>query len=165
MKDVRRPAALLLACAALGCSTVVTPDTFDAEAPLLKSPWPGPVAVLALAQERPHPRFNANGVVFDVDLESFSTHLAGLVAESLRTGGTKIGPSEKSLQVEVVLLDFMFQGPCYLDYNVHLGNGQSFGQQTTGDSSNFTGACRKALEGAVPLILQDTRTARYLGGR
>ena len=151
-------------CLAFGCATTITPDSFDAEAPELPGAWRGPVSVVSLAQENPHPRFNANGIAFEVDLNSFSSNLAELVSDSLRSAGTDVGIGGKRMRVEVVLLDFMFQGPCFLDYSVHLGNGEVFGQQAIGESSGFTRACRKALEAAVPLILEDARTVGYLGG-
>ena len=108
-------------------------------------------------------RFNANGMTFAVDLNEFSEQLAGLVTESLEGGGAKIGPGQKTLEIGIVYLDFMFQGPCYIDYTVELGDGELFGQQSSGESRLFDKACARALEAAVVLILEDERTQQYLG--
>jgi hypothetical protein len=103
-------------------------------------------------------------MTFEIDLNEFSRQLADLVSESLERAGAAIGPAGKGVAVEVVYLDFMFQGPCYVDYTVELGNGEVFGQQATGESSNFTTGCTRALETAVKQIIGDVRTGRYLGG-
>ena len=156
-------AVVLFALLASGCAITLTPASFGAKAPTVSGAWRGPIAVSSIAQENPHPRFNANGTAFPVDLNLFSENLAELLSDSLQSAGVEIGSGGKSLRVEVVLLDFMFQGPCFVDYNVHLGDGKIFGQQTTGESVLFNRACRMAFESAVSQILQDARIIGYLG--
>jgi len=148
----------------LGCSTV-TPASFRAKAPPLTTSWPGPTLVTAGYAEKPDSRFNANGVAFEANLDEFSKQLAGLLSDSLRNSGTKIGAGGGVIEVRVIYMDFMFQGPCLLDYSVRLSNGTVFGQQSTGKSGNFAVACTRALEGAVKKIANDVRTAKYLGGQ
>lgn len=155
---------LPLLLASTGCSTL-TPESFRAQAPPLSVSFPGPVAVTPVIREVAASHLNANGVAFEVDLNRFSEKLAALLAESLGKAGTTIGAGGGVLAVEVVYLDFMFQGPCYVDVTTTLGNGERFGQQTVGESSNFVTACRSALESAVLSIANDPRTASYLGGR
>lgn len=152
------------AALALGCSTV-TPASFRAKAPELSRSWPGQISVTPSYSENPETRFNANGAAFEANLDQFSEQLAGLVAESLQKSGTSIGSSGKAVEIQVVYLDFMFQGPCIVDYTVTLGNGDVFGQQATGPSKMFTTACARALEGAARQIILDSRTAAYLGGQ
>jgi hypothetical protein len=100
---------------------------------------------------------------FDVDLDVFSDHLAELVRTSLRESGVEIAPGGKNLRLEVVLLDFMYRGPCLVDYTVELGDAERFGLQSTGESSNFQVACRRALQSVVLQLLNDPRTSRYMG--
>lgn len=148
---------------ALGCSTV-TPASFRAKAPDLSQQWSGDVSVTPGYAVDPLSRFNANGVTFDVNLDQFSEQLAELVAESLAKSGATIGPSDRTMEIQVVYLDFLFQGPCLVDYSVRLGNGDVFGQQAAAPSKIFTTACARALEQAVQEILRDSRTITYLGG-
>lgn len=149
---------------ALACASV-SPSNFDADAPKLAVSWPGPVSVTAVKRENPESRFNTGNAVFKVNLDEFSEQLSDLVSESLEKSGTPIGGGGKHMQIEVVYLDFMFQGPCYVDYTVTLGNGEVFGQQASGASRLFDTACAKALESAVGMIIGEARTLRYLGGQ
>ncbi len=153
----------LLLCAVTGCSTV-TPASFGAKAPSISGEWSGPVAVNALHTGEPASRLNANGMEFDIDLHTFSDHLAELLRTSLRDSGTEMGPGGKEIHLEVEYLDFMYQGPCLLDYTVQLGETSVFGLQSSGASSNFAKACRSALESAVLQILRDQRTRAYMRG-
>ena len=83
-------------------------------------------------------------VFFAVDLDAFSEHLADLIRESLRESGIASDVDAKQIEIEVVHLDFMFKGPCLIDYNVTLGGEDRFGLQSTGESGNFAKACRSA---------------------
>lgn len=160
------PAAVFaLLLVGVGCATSLTPEGLQAEAPALSGRWMGRVSVGARAPKDPHPRFQAAGTTLDLDLAAFSQRLADLLSQSLREAGLDVGSEGKKIEVEAVFLDFLFQGPCYLDYNVHLGNGESFGLQSSGDSALYTKACRMAMEEAVLLTLDDARTRRYLGER
>jgi hypothetical protein len=141
----------------------VSPSDFPAQAPAVPISFRGAVSVLPEQHENAESRFNAAGVTYAADLNAFSEQLAGLVAESLERGGATIGPAEYSLEIQVVHLDFMFQGPCYVDYIVELGSGERFGQQASGESRLPGRACARALEAAVVQILEDRRTARHLG--
>lgn len=162
--DINRLGLIVVSTAlALGCSTV-TPASFRAKAPDLSRSWPGKVSVTPAYDESPQSRFNANGITFEANLDQFSEQLAGLVAGSLEKSGTTIGPGDRSIEIQVVYLDFLFQGPCMIDYTVTLGNGDVFGQQAIGPSKMFTTACARALEGAVEKIVFDSRTSAYLGG-
>jgi hypothetical protein len=149
---------------AVGCSTV-TPASFSAKAPAVSVAWPGPLSVRAAHRDDPISRFNANGTAFEANLDRFSDELARLLRDSLEKAGTKTTGGDKTLELQVIYLDFMFQGPCLLDYTVRLGNGEVFGAQSTGDSSNFAWGCRTALESAVTQIVGDSRTVAYAGGQ
>ena len=153
----------VLAALGLGCSSV-TPASFRAEAPALSKPWPGEILVTPSYADDPMSHFNANGMTFDVNLDQFSEQLAALVAESLEKSGATIGSGDRSMKIQVVYMDYMFQGPCIFDYTVRLGNGDVFGQQATGPSKMFTTACTRALESAAQNILLDARIVAYLGG-
>ena len=72
---------------ALGCSTV-TPASFRAKAPNLSLSWPGPVSVTPGYDEIPESRFNANGMVFEVNLHQFSEQLAGLSLRAFAPDGS-----------------------------------------------------------------------------
>lgn len=85
----RLTVALTLALLGTGCSTI-TPASFGAEAPRLSVPWSGPIAVSAAPRENPGSRFNANGIAFEVNLDEFSEHLAGLVTDCLRESGVAV---------------------------------------------------------------------------
>lgn len=162
--DIDRLGLVVVSTAlAFGCSTV-TPASFRAEAPDLSRSWPNQVSVTPSYGESPQSRFNASGMTFDANLDQFSEQLAGLVAASLEKSGTTIGPGDRSIEIQVVYLDFMFQGPCMIDYTVTLGNGEVFGQQAIGPSKMFTTACARALEVAIEQIVFDSRTSAYLGG-
>ncbi len=152
--------ALVLATTA--CSTV-TPASFNAKAPAVSIRATAPVSVQAQLTGSSASRFNANGFTFGVDLDAFSSELARLLVKSLRDAGVQI-PGEREIHVQVIYIDFMFQGPCILDYNVSLGANGPFGMQSRGDSSNFAIACRAAMEQAVTDIVADSRTAQFLGG-
>jgi hypothetical protein len=159
-----RALSLTMLALGLGCSTL-TPATFRAKAPDVAPGLRGPVSVTPVHSERPASRFNANGMLFEANLDRFSEQLAGLVAESLEKSGTALGAGGGSLEIQVVYLDFMFQGPCIVDSTVRLGNGAVFGLQATGASKLYDRACARALEAAVRQILGDPRTTAYLGGR
>lgn len=161
MRQILMATVLLLV---IGCSTI-TPASFSAKATNLSSAWPSPVSVVSGHSETPLSRFNANGMVFEADLNQFSDELAKLVRESLEKAGTPIAPGHKTLEVHVVYLDLMFQGPCLLDFNTRLGNGEVLGMQSIGDSSNFATGCRAAFESAVLQIINDQRTIAYMGGQ
>lgn len=154
---------ILAAGLLVGCSTV-TPASFSAKAPSVVVSWPGPVSVSAVHVANPRSRLNANGTAFELDLDQFSDELARLVRESLEKAGTATGPGSKTLEVQVIYLDFMYQGPCLVDYRVALGNGEVFGAQSTGDSANFAKACRMALQSAVERIVGDPRAVAYARG-
>jgi len=155
--------AIALALLATGCGTL-KPADFKAEPTAIKTAWSGPVEVAGLHKSDPAGRFNANGVAFEIDLDAYSDYLAELVRTSLRDSGVAIGPGGRKLRLEVVYLDFMFQGPCLVDYTVELGNAERFGLQSSGKSSNFATACRSAFEGVVLQVLNDPRTLAYMGG-
>ncbi|MDP7073374.1 MAG: hypothetical protein QF910_02180, partial [Myxococcota bacterium] len=110
----------------------------------------------------PTSRFNANGMQFSVNLDEFSDNLAQLLRTSLRESGVVIAGGGKKIEIEVVFLDFLFQGPCLVDYTVTLDGSLFFGLQSTGESSNFQTACRSALEDSVTQILNDARTQAYM---
>jgi len=118
--------------------------------------------IAPLLQENSGARFNANGVTFDIDLNEFSEELARLLRESLEEAGGSAGAGPE-IRVQVDYVDFMFQGPCLLDYRVVLGDGEPFGLQSSGDSTNFAYACRAALEAAVSQVFDDERTVTFLG--
>jgi len=147
---------------AAGCSTV-KPAGFHAKPPeiTLQAAEAPTVSVSPQLRDDPTSHFNANGVTFDIDRNAFSTELARLLAESLKNAGVPAG-GDREIRVAVVYLDFLFSGPCVLDYNVGLGEQPAFGMQSRGDSSNFATACRRALENAVRDIVADSRTAAFL---
>ncbi len=98
-----------------------------------------------------------------MNLDDFSNELARLVRESLQNAGAAIAPGHKTIEVRVVYLDFMFQGPCLVDFDTHLGSGEIFGLQASGERSFYDKACRLAFEAAVKQIVEDPRTTAYLG--
>ncbi|MBT37935.1 MAG: hypothetical protein CL938_05225 [Deltaproteobacteria bacterium] len=99
---------------------------------------------------------------FSVNLDEFSDNLAQLLRTSLLESGVVIAGGGKKIEIEVVFLDFLFQGPCLVDYTVTLDGSLFFGLQSTGESSNFQTACRSALEDSVTQILNDARTQAYM---
>ena len=70
----------------------------------------------------------------------------------------------RTIAIQVFYLDFLFQGPCLVDYTVTLGEEPPFGLQAIGQSSNLKRACRAAFEAAVSQIVGHPRTAQYLAG-
>ncbi len=161
MKIARLTATIALLWIGAGCSSV-TPASFAAEAPTIATKWSGAVSVSPAHTGDPASRFNASGMVFEANLDEFSDNLANLVRTSLRESGLEIESGGKEIEVEVVYLDFMFQGPCLLDYTVELGHSETFGLQSSGESANFQSACRSALESAVMQLLNDSRTRGYM---
>lgn len=153
---------MAVAVSIAGCVTV-TPKGFGAEAPRVMAPDAAPVAVSARLVEAPTSRFNANGIAFDVDRNVFSQELAALLSESLSRAGVDV-TGERQIEVQVDYIDFLFKGPCLLDYRVILGGGETFGLQSRGESGNFSIACRRAVEAAVADIVHDERTAAFLRG-
>ncbi len=161
---MRGSLAAIAVSLATGCTTV-TPGSFASEAPAIAAKWPGAVSITAVHRSDPASRFNANGDVSEIDLNAFSDELARLVRESLAKGGTSTSIGDKTLAVQVIYLDFLFQGPCLVDYRVELGNGEVFGAQSSGDSASYTQGCRSAFESAVRQIVSDARTIAYAGAR
>ena len=140
----------------------MTPANFSAKPPAINTAWNGPLEVTAAYHGDPASRFNANGMQFSVNLDEFSDNLAHLLRTSLRESGVVIAAGGKNIQVEVVFLDFLFQGPCLVDYTVTLGKSEIFGLQSAGASSNFQTACRSALADSVSQIVNDPRTQAYM---
>jgi len=160
----RAPAAVAVAvalCSAVGCVSV-TPKGFGAKAPYI-TPAKGSVSVSARLVDSPASRFNANGMAFDVDRNRFSEELAQLLEESLARAGVDTNGARR-LEVQVDYIDFMFQGPCILDYRVIFDGRETLGLQSLGDSSNFAFACRSAVEAAVQDIASHKRTIEFLKG-
>ncbi len=157
-----RLVATMALALSVGCGSV-TPASFRAKAPSVSAPVGAAVVIRAQPQDEPLSRFNASGFAFDLNRDEFSNELARLLEESLDTAGVDVD-GERPIRVQVDYLDFMFQGPCILDYRVWLGEGAAFGLQSEGTSSNFATACRGAFEAAVSDIVRDSRTVEFLRG-
>lgn len=147
---------------ALGCYSFV-PARLDAKPPPIARRWPQPVSVAATPRENPLSRFTPEGHIYEANLDDFSQELARLLRETLQNGGATVAPGHRSIEVQVVYVDFMFQGPCLVDFDTRLGSGEVFGLQSSGDSMYFEKACRLAFESAVKQVLDDPRTVAYLG--
>ena len=161
---MRLPAIYLVATLALcGCGTL-SPASLRAKPPELDPIGGGrPVVVLADYAEPETWRFNANGLVFEYNRNAFSEDLARLVSGALSGAGVAVGGGGDAITVRVIYLDFMFQGPCIVDYAVRHGEGEWAGGQTRYESSNFATACREALEIAAREIASSPRTLAHLG--
>ncbi|MEE2664224.1 MAG: hypothetical protein VX681_08905 [Myxococcota bacterium] len=159
---MRLSIAIGSAVALLGCTTL-TPASFRAKPPEFDPIQGGPVVVLAGYTEPEAWRFNANGITFDYNRNAFSEDLARLVSGALSGAGVAVGEGGDPITVRVVYLDFMFQGPCIVDYAVKYGESAWAGGQARYESSNFATACREALELAAHDIVADPRTQLHLG--
>jgi hypothetical protein len=167
MPLVRRPQIRVLcffgAMAMSSCSSIAAKG-FRATPPALP-PIAGAraVTVVPLVREDGQARFNANGITYEIDRNEVSAELARLLEQSLAGAGVSIH-GKRTLKLAVVYMDFMFQGPCVLDYDVWLGSKHAFGSQARGDSWNFATACRLAMESAAEDIATDARTREFLEG-
>lgn len=158
-------ARLLLTCGAIAglCACVsFTPEDLKPEARRAAIAAAAPAEVVAVATNNAPEFLYVNGQSKEVDLDGFSKVLATLVADSLRASGVGIEVGGRPISLQVAWLDFMFQGPCIVDYNVVLGENEPFGQQSKGRGGNLEKACRLAFEAASDQILRDVRTVRYL---
>ena len=162
MGRMRRLLVFVLAFAP-GCYTF-TPASLDIEPPSITGRWPAPVWVTAAPRANPLSRFHPAGNSYEANLDDFSQELARLLRESLQNGGATLGPGHKTIEVQVVYVDYLFQGPCLVDFDTRLGTGEVFGLQASGDGARFDTACRLAFESAVLQALEDPRTMAYLGG-
>jgi hypothetical protein len=145
--------------------TTITPASFSAKPPEVGSMSGGPVAVTGEHAQPASWRFHAAGVAYEYDRNAFSDELARLVAQSLSRAGAVIGAGGGSIAVRVIYLDFLFQGPCIVDYAVRYGDDDTWtGGQTQYDSASFATACREALEQAAAEIAAARRTRDYVGG-
>lgn len=153
----------MMASLVAGCGAI-RPSTMGAKAQSMSSDVVAvAVDLRAVPHETPASHFNANGVTFDINRDHFSEDLVVLLRESLEgAGGVSAGP--RTIGVRVDYVDFMFQGPCLIDFRVVLGDQSPFGLQTVGESTNFSYACRSAIEAAVPAVFDDPRTVHYLRG-
>jgi hypothetical protein len=159
---IQATAVVLLGAAIAGCASAAKPSAFGADPPSVSFPAAS-VSVAPVIRPDAASRLNANGVTFPVDLNEYSDELAGLVRKSLEQAGVHSGPQVIRIQVDYI--DFMYQGPCILDYRVQLGDLSAFGLQSKGDSALFNVACAEALESAVVAILSDGRTRSFMVGK
>lgn len=149
----------------LGVGCAVTPESFDAEPQPLATPWPGPVSVGPGGHPEAISALLAEGRIYPLELDALSDKLARLLVESLEGAGTTIGPGGASLMLRVVHVDYLFEGPCLIDYTVTLGTGERFGLQAAGDVwTGFKASCGEALEAAVRQVTGDSRITEYLAG-
>jgi hypothetical protein len=162
---IRKPeirAIYLLGALALSSCSTISPKGFHAAPPAVSTiAAAAAVTVVPMVRVDNQARFNANGITYALDRNEFSTELARLLEQSLAGAGVKIG-GDRTLEVAVVYMDFLFQGPCLLDYDVRLGSEHVFGSQSRGDSWNFATACRLAMESAAKNIATDARTREFL---
>jgi hypothetical protein len=146
-----------------GCASF-SPKSIGAEPQAVTLAWSGPVSVVPLTTDNGMSDVFAPMKMIPIDLNDYSESLAELVRLSIEKAGGATGGEERIIAVQVTYLDFLFQGPCLLDYRVVLGDETPFGDQTTGQDKNLKRACRAAFEAAVSQIVGHPRTVRYLGG-
>ena len=158
---MRLAVMLSIAVAALGC-TSFTPAGLKAKPPEVRGLEGGPVAVVGQHEEPTLLQLNANGVEIEYDRNGFADELARLVAESMSEAGVNVGAGGGTIGVRIVYMDFLFQGPCIVDYGIRYGDGDWLGGQARHESSSFMTACREALEQAASEIASSSRTRSYL---
>jgi hypothetical protein len=146
-----------------GCASF-SPKSIGAEPQAVTLAWSGPVSVVPIMTGNGMSDVYAPMKMIPIDLNDYSESLAELVRLSIEKAGGATGGEERTIAVQVTYLDFLFQGPCLLDYRVVLGNEPPFGNQATGQNKNLKRACRAAFESAVSQIVGHPRTVQYLGG-
>ena len=159
-----RLVALLGALFLFGGCASFSPKSIGAKPQPVTPAWSGPVRVVPLKMENAMSKLYVMAKAQEIDLNDYSDSMAELVRLSLEQSGVATAGAERTLAVQVIYLDFLFQGPCLVDYTVTLGEEPPFGLQAQGQSSNLKRACRAAFESAVSQIVGHPRTAQYLGG-
>ena len=114
--------------------------------------------------ERSYAAARALVLLEDPLLEEHLPRLALDVLRAAQLAGRGLEEPHETIEVQVVYVDYLFQGPCLVDFDTRLGTGEVFGLQASGDGARFDTACRLAFESAVLQTLEDRRTVAYLGG-
>lgn len=167
----KRCASLMATCGILvvtqlGCASLSL-ESFKATPPEvtfeLSSTSQAGVSISAEPHPNPAIRLHVKGSAYDFDRNSLSNELVRLLSGSFETAGLNVVGTQR-IRLQVDHLDYLFFGPCIVDFHVWLGNEPAFGLQSEGSGAVRT-ACRQALENAVLNVASHPRTIDFLEGK